>query len=138
MEVKKIYKYGLAYIKNNSLLLCEPYAFSDLILPGGIIENNESYVENLTREITEELGENAVLDISSLKYLDTFSDEAAGRKNVIVEIKLYLGNVIGELHPSNEIKKLIWFGTEDDTSRLSAIIRNRIYPYLLKGKHIIK
>ena len=134
--IRHIYKFGLAFIKNNKLLLCEPFAFKDLILPGGIIEGNETVSENLKREIREELGDGAALDVGSLQYLDTFEDYAAGRTNVIVEIKLYLGNVFGPIKASSEIKELHWFGISDDWNRLSRIIKNKILPYLIKNKLI--
>lgn len=132
----RLYKYGLAVIKNNKLLLCEPHAFADLILPGGIKEADENHVENLLREVNEELGSGAILDVSSLKYLGNFEDRAAGRTERTVEIELYVGNVSGSLQPSMEIKCLHWFSLKDDRSRLSAIIRNKILPCLIKN-HLI-
>lgn len=128
--MRKLFKYGLAFIKNNKLLVCKPYAFDDYILPGGIREGNETFFEGLDREIKEELGPNAQLDCSSLRYLGTFEDLAAGRKDVMVTIELYLGVVRGELTASDEIKELIWFSSTDDRSLLSAIIRNKILPAL--------
>lgn len=135
--MKKIYKYGLAVIENNKLLLCEPYAFKDLILPGGTKEDNETHTDNLLREVREELGEDAILDIDSLKYLGNFEDLAAGRSNVIVEIELYIGSVGGKLIASSEIKELYWFSPMDDHSRLSKIIRNKILPYLIECKYLV-
>jgi len=131
-----IYKYGLAIIKKNKILLCEPFAFKDLILPGGIKEGEESYCENLIRETREELGENAELDIKSLKYIGNFTDYAAGRENVLVEIELYIGTIKGGLKASSEIKDLIWFSPKDDKAILSAIIRNKILPFLIKQKYL--
>jgi 8-oxo-dGTP diphosphatase len=135
-EVKRIYKFGLAVIENNKLLLCEPYAFSELILPGGIKEGEESHIENLLREVEEELGENVILDIDSLSYLGRFEDVAAGRSYRVVEIDLYFGTLTGKVQPSSEIKELHWFSASDNPIRLSPIIRNKILPYLIENKYM--
>jgi len=128
--MRKLFKYGLAFIKDNKLLVCRPYAFDDYILPGGIREGDETFFEGLEREVKEELGPKAQLDRTSLKNLGTFEDLAAGRKDVLVTIELYEGEVLGELEPSSEIKELVWFSPSDDRSLLSAIIRNKILPAL--------
>jgi 8-oxo-dGTP pyrophosphatase MutT (NUDIX family) len=132
----RIYKIGLVIIRDNKLLLCEPFAYSDLILPGGTKEGNETPVDNLLREIFEELGEEAALDVTSLKYLGNFEDVAAGRIGRLVEIELYIGAINGNLIPSSEIKRLHWFSSKDDTMRLSPIIRNKVLPYLIKNNYL--
>ena len=129
--MKKLFKYGLAFIKNNKILLCKPFAFDQLILPGGIREAEENYILCLKREIKEELGSNAILDVKSLRYLGNFMDLAAGRENTLVEIELYLGKVNGHIQPSSEIKELIWFSTIDKKNVLSRIIKNKILPELI-------
>lgn len=132
--MRKLFKYGLAFIRDNKLLVCKPYAFDDYILPGGIREGDETFLEGLEREIKEELGSDAKLDRSSLEHLGSFEDLAAGRKDVLVKIDLYLGQVHGELRASSEIKELVWFSPLDDRKLLSAIIRNQILPALeLRG-----
>ena len=88
--------------------------------------------ENLLREIREELGELAGLDVESLRYVGRFEDVAAGRTERIVEIDLYLGTLHGKLQASSEIKQLHWFGAGDDRARLSPIVRRKILPYLLR------
>jgi ADP-ribose pyrophosphatase YjhB (NUDIX family) len=135
-QVTKFYKYGLVFIKDNKILLCEPHAYKDLILPGGTKDGDENYLENLQREVVEELGDKAILEIDSLKYIGNFADVAAGRTYRLVEIETYLGNVKGELKPSSEIKALHWFSTSDSYELLSPIIRNKILPYLIEHKYI--
>src|SRR5260370_30801093 len=112
--MRTLFKYGLALIRDNRLLVCKPYAFDDYILPGGIREGSETFCEGLDREIKEELGPNAMLDPDSLNYLGTFEDLAAGRKDVLVRIELYQSEVSGELVPSSEIKEIILFSPSDD------------------------
>jgi 8-oxo-dGTP diphosphatase len=128
--MRRIFKYGLAFVKNNQLLVCRPFAFDDYILPGGIKEGEETFLEGLQREIKEELGDLAELDPESVEYFGNFEDLAAGKKDVTVEIALYLGTVNGEIKASDEIKELIWFSPSDNRNLLSAIIRNKIFPAL--------
>ena len=134
--MKKIFKYGLAFIKNNKILLCKPFAFEQLILPGGIKEGKENHISCLKREITEELGSKAVLDINSLMYLGNFVNSAAGRKNTLVEIELYLGKVNGHIKSSSEIKELIWFSAIGKKDVLSPIIKNNILPELINKGYL--
>ncbi len=129
--MKTLFKYGLAFIQNNKLLLCKPHAFDDLILPGGLKEGEETFEEGLQREAYEELGKSAVIKEGSLEYLGKFEDIAAGRSDTTVEIELYMGDVEGELVPSSEIKDLIWFPADGDKEALSPIIKNKILPFLV-------
>jgi 8-oxo-dGTP diphosphatase len=126
----KFIKVGLACIRDNKLLLCRAFAFNDLLLPGGQRDGSESDIECLSREITEELGEDATIDTASLQYMGRFEDVAAFHKDTIVEITLYVGHLLGELRASSEIKELVWFSLGDDPSVLSPIVRNHIVPAL--------
>ena len=127
-----IYKIGLAVIVDDALLLCRPYAYDDLIVPGGIKEGDESAIENLTREVREELGPSARLDGESLEYLGNFTDRAAGRSERTVEIELYSGTVAGSLVASSEIRELVWYEPQQkDSYKLSAIVERQIVPHLI-------
>ncbi len=132
-----IYKFGLIVIENNRMLLCRPFAYDDLIVPGGIQKEGESYAENLNRQVIEELGKDAHLN-NDLTYLGNFNDRAAGKTERQVEIELYLGSVTGTLAPSTEIKELIWFSTSDDEAQLSPVIRNKILPFLIEKGYLHK
>lgn len=129
-------KIGLIVIENKKVLLCEPYAFRDLITLGGIKEGNETAIENLTREIKEELGPKAFLIENSLKYLGQFSDVAAGTTERVVEIELYIGQLGGTLVASSEIKKIHWVDKDDKTVKLSPIVKNKIIPYLINCSYL--
>lgn len=133
-----MYKIGLAHIRNNRLLLCRPFAFDPLILPGGLKKTGESPVENLMRQIVEELGGGAHLETSSLRYLGNFSDFAAGKTERIVEIELYSGELSGTLVASSEIQELKWFSPTDDWETLSPIIKNKILPFLIQNGSLLK
>jgi len=129
--MKKLYKYGVAIISDNRLLLCRPFAFRDLIIPGGIREGEENHITNLIRETSEELGDQAKLVLSSLEYLGNFEDVAAGRSDAIVEIELYKAKIDGTLKASSEIAELVWFDPRTMHAQLSPIVKNKILPFLI-------
>jgi ADP-ribose pyrophosphatase YjhB (NUDIX family) len=133
---KRLLKVGLAVVREGRLLLCEPYAFPDLILPGGCLEDDESHKACLNREIKEELGGMAQLDNNSIQYLGVFSDRAAGKSERIVDIILYHGDVSGDLIASDEIKSLVWHAPGDVSHTVSKIVRDQIIPFLLEKKII--
>lgn len=127
----RAHKIGLAWIQGGSILLCKPFEYDDLVIPGGVQGPNESAVENLRRKLKEELGNDALLDEASLKYIATFEDQAAGKINRIVEIELYAGKVNGRVAPSSDIKELIWYNPRSPGNhKLSAIVDRKILPYL--------
>lgn len=132
MTARIIHKFGLAVIRNNSLLLCRPFAFPDLILPGGIKEGNEDHVTNLVRETFEELGAEARLVASSLKYLGRFEDAAAGRADTNVVIELWKADLEGTLAASSEIAELVWYDPRRPNHRLSMVVRNKVVPFLVQ------
>jgi 8-oxo-dGTP diphosphatase len=133
-HMKLFDKVGLAVVRDNKLLLCRPYGFDDLIMPGGIRKDAESDTDCLIREITEELGDEAELEVSNLRHFGVFEDAAAGHHDAMVRITLYIGDVRGDLRPSSEIKELVWFGPSDDPGLLSQIVRNHIIPALRDAK----
>ena len=106
------------------------------LMPGGQIEQGESDAVCLVREIREEL--NSALDPASLVFIAEYLDVSAASPDREVSIRLYEGNVTGELTPSSEIGALHWIGREDYASTLlSPIIRNKIIPDLLRRKILV-
>jgi len=120
-EKMKIFnKVGLAIIRNKKVLVTrEIDSKGKYFILGGKIEKNETDIQVLEREILEELG--VKIEKDSLRYFGTFEDVAATDPNARVRIKLYVGEVIGEFKPSNEIKEIAWVGSSDDWSKLSLI-----------------
>ena len=100
------------------------------LMPGGRPEAGESCEQTLSRELKEELG--VELNTSSLGYLGSFEDVAAGEEDARVHIELYLGDFCGEMKPCSEVKRLVWFAKDDDWANLAPVTRNRILPALLE------
>lgn len=126
-------KVGLLFIRDNRILLCRKnHSTSKLILPGGCIEPGESVEECLSREIREELGDVA---LENVEYIGIYKDEAASDDTSVektVEIRLYMGDIIGKPVASSEIAELVWFGPESDIGELAPSILNKILPDLIE------
>src|SRR4051812_28020265 len=108
---REITKIGLAVIAGDRLLLVRKKGSNFLILPGGKPEPDENDAQALARELEEELGCGVLCD--QLKFLGTFSDEAAGMPGVRVIIKLYTGELIGTPIPNAEIDSVVWWKRTD-------------------------
>ncbi len=112
-------------------LVCEKNHFTtDFIMPGGKIEQGESDIDCIKRELKEEL--QVETDETSLQFIDEYVDIAAGDPTKDVSIRLYQGKIIGEPKPSQEIIGVQWLGKDDlSHPRLSPIIKNKILPDLI-------
>lgn len=126
-------KVGLLTLRGERILLCrKKHSTSKLILPGGCLEEGETPLECLARELREELGEVAVED---LEYLGTYRDRAASDDPAVektVEVQLFKGELVGEPAAAAEIKEVVWFGPESDPAELAPSLVNKILPDLLK------
>jgi 8-oxo-dGTP pyrophosphatase MutT (NUDIX family) len=129
-------KIGLLFLNEDQtkFLVCEKNHFtSDFIMPGGQIEIGEDDIKCLVREIREEL--DVEMDVTSLKFINEYNDVASGDSTKDVSIKLYLGKIIGEPKPSQEIIGFQWMSKDDMSNpRLSPIIKNKIIPDLIVKK----
>jgi FMN phosphatase YigB (HAD superfamily)/ADP-ribose pyrophosphatase YjhB (NUDIX family) len=135
-DLSPLRKAGLACVREGRLLLCRVHAYPWLITPGGLGEEDEPAAATLSREVREELGENANLRLDTLRRIGRFRDRAAGAPDREVEVDLWQGELEGRLEPANEIAELVWWGADDDPAELSPVVRNAIVPALRQARLI--
>ena len=68
----------------------------------------------------------------SIVFFGEFEDNAANEPNTLISMKVYVGEVIGEPTISSEIEEQKWFGRNESPEILSPIIRNKIFPALVR------
>lgn len=103
-----INKVALAVIEDGKILMARSRKNKEVFYTlGGKVEGNETDVECLVREVTEEVGTN--IDLATLTYLSTFTADAHDKPNTRVRVKLYYGQLIGVPSPSSEVEEIAYF-----------------------------
>jgi 8-oxo-dGTP pyrophosphatase MutT (NUDIX family) len=125
---KRIIKAGLCLMRGGKVLLARSEGDPHFQIPGGKIEPGETDLQALVRESQEELA--LSLDPEQATYLGTFSAPAAGRTNVLVEVRLYEADITVEPQASSEIAELIWQQPAHPTVACSDVVRLHILPFL--------
>jgi 8-oxo-dGTP pyrophosphatase MutT (NUDIX family) len=110
--MKFIHCSALLIIKDGKLLLAYSKNKQCFYLPGGKIDEGETPLQGLCREIEEEL--NLLLNEDELSYYTHITAPAFGEKNgVIMEQDCFLLNKPVEPIPSAEIGDLNYFSLEE-------------------------
>lgn len=127
--MKIIKKVALAVFKDKKMLQVrtgkQPEVFYTL---GGKIDEGESEVECLKREVMEEIG--CEVDEKSLKFLHEFEDVAHGKEETMLNVRLYEGKLKDEPKPSSEVVEIGYFDTDSNPENLSVIAKRTIFPWL--------
>lgn len=126
----RIVKAGLCLLQEGRVLLARSQGDAHFQIPGGKIEPGETDVDALVREAREEL--DVKLDRATAVHLETFEAAAAGRPDMIVEIRLYLADVTGTPRPSSEIAELHWQPLDTAVVPCSDVVGLHILPYLTR------
>lgn len=136
MEPKIIRKVGLAAIKNQQILMTREGADNPVFyFLGGTVEQGETDLECLTREVMEEA--HTEIKPESIEFLEEFEDWAHGRENTRVNIRLYKGELKSDPVASSEVVEIRYIDSSIDHQYLSPIANNHIFPWL-KNKGYIK
>lgn len=134
--MKIIGKVALAVFKKKKLLQVRTHQQEQVFYTlGGKVEEGESEIECLKREVREEVG--CEVDESSLKFLHEFEDVAHGKEDTLVNIRMYMGNLIGEPKPTSEVSEIGYFDSNSDKRHLSEIAQRQIFPWLKEHGYII-
>jgi 8-oxo-dGTP diphosphatase len=127
-EERTINKIGLAIISGHKILLARYKNAKIFYFIGGQVRDGETDEDCLQRKVPDEIG--VTLQNDDFEYLGEFHDTADGRKDTMLLMKLYKGEVIGEPKPTHDVEELRYFDTSDDQSSLSAIAVNKVFPWL--------
>jgi len=105
-------KLAFLEIKDNKILSTRSKGKDTYYLPGGKREQGESDAEALLREIEEELS--VQLQPSSLSFYGEFRAQAHGHpEGILVNMRCYMANYIGELRAAAEIAEIVWLSYAD-------------------------
>jgi 8-oxo-dGTP diphosphatase len=74
--------------------------------PGGKLQDSESHLEALERELREELS--CSVQPSSPHFLGTFTAPAANETGCLVEAALYRVKLVGTISAASEIEEIVW------------------------------
>lgn len=133
--VKVIHKVALAIFKKKKMLQVRTSKQKKVFYTlGGKIEAGESDIDCIKREVLEEIG--CEMEDKSLKFLHQFEDVAHGRKETLLNLRLYQGKLVGKPKPSGEVVEIGWFDTNSDPKNLSVIAKRTIFPWLKKYGYI--
>lgn len=125
-----IRKVAAAIVKNDRLLLVRKFGTDQLIMPGGGLEDGETPIAGLQREILEELGVNSL--ILQNEPIGIYRAPAAFEPGLDVEITLFRASLTEQPRPSGEIEEIVWHHP-NESAALSLIIRDHILPSMLRG-----
>ncbi|HKC14953.1 MAG TPA: NUDIX domain-containing protein [Patescibacteria group bacterium] len=128
-----INKVALVFCKDKKILMGKNEFKDAFYFIGGSVEEEESGIQALIREVKEEL--DVELDESSIEFLEKFEAEAHGKKDTIVKINLYKGNILGEPKPTSEVIELGYFDSTGDQKLLTPVAL-KIFPWLKERGYI--
>jgi 8-oxo-dGTP diphosphatase len=124
----------LAHFKDGKLLCVKPHGKDVFHFVGGRYEEGESDLDCLVREVREEIG--CELDPNTITHLQDFTDVAHGRENTLVLIRLYKATLQGEPSASSEIREIHYIDTSVDSSELTDVAKNKVFPWLKENGYI--
>ena len=99
--------------------------------PGGKLQDSESHLSALGRELSEEL--DSSMEPASAVYLGTFTAPAANEKGCVVEAALYSVKLTAAVRTSSEIDEIIWLPPDPPYSvTLAPLTRDEVLPLAMQ------
>ena len=129
---------GTMFFENQKLLIDKPRKRPTYQMIGGRVEDGETPLEAAIRECHEELGDEALFDVSLLELVMEFDEIATsdGITPIHFYVFKYNGTLKGELKTSDEIESFKWYESKDGQEMLSNTLKNEVVPYCLNKKLI--
>jgi len=112
-------------LKNKQILLVTGHGADFYWTPGGGVENNETIVETLHREIKEELG--VVVTTYKPYYSYEYKDQKVD--NFIIEVE-------GDISANVEITSIAWYDSNTTSTKLSNGFNEVLKPRLVADELI--
>jgi 8-oxo-dGTP pyrophosphatase MutT (NUDIX family) len=113
-------------IQDRKLLVARKAGTALFISPGGKMEERETQIECLRREVHEELG----VKVKEAIYFGSFTRPAAFDDG-LVTVHAWLTSVEGQSTPKSEIEELRWI-TGADEAALGSVFADCVVPELVK------
>ncbi|MFA7191999.1 MAG: NUDIX domain-containing protein [Candidatus Paceibacterota bacterium] len=96
-------------IRDNKILLLIGRGYSNLWTPGGRLEDGESDIDCLRRELKEEIN----VDLVSSKFFKEYKTSSFYNPEKELIERVYICEVKGEIKPDAEIESFVWFSKDD-------------------------
>ncbi len=130
--MKTIRKCALLLIRNKKLLLSREPDDKRFLTVGGKLEDGETDLQCLQRELMEETGTTA--KEGTLKFLDEFVHSDGPEK--MIHIRAYTGELKSEPRITKDVEELKWFSRKDleaaPVEIITEMTKHAILPFLIE------
>lgn len=111
---------ALVCVKNNNKILLVRVRDNTIwYFPGGKIDEGETHLQTIIRELDEEL--NIQMQASELEYLGEVVTDNHDRTDT-VSVHCYTGEITQPIQPSAEISEIRWFDFHDAEYMAPAVV----------------
>jgi 8-oxo-dGTP diphosphatase len=104
--------------------------------PGGKLQDSESHLDALERELREELS--CFVQPGSAAFLGTFTAPAANETGCLVEAALYRLKLVGTITAASEIEEIVWLDPHNAGEIELAPLTSRCVLPLTRGSGVAK